>query len=174
MTLNDEPLIAVLVPCLNEELTVGKVVRSFREALPSAQVYVYDNNSSDRTAEVAVAAGAIVRRSPLAGKGNVVRQMLADVEADVYLLVDGDDTYDSSAASSLAALVLSGGYDFVQGRRVPEDRHAYARAHAFGNAVLTGLRVACLAEVSRTCCRVTSRCQDVSSSHSLARRPASR
>jgi hypothetical protein len=127
------------VPCLNEELTVGTVVRSFRDALPRARVYVYDNNSTDRTAEVAAKEGAIVRRSPLAGKGNVVRQMFADIDADVYLLVDGDDTYDPTAAGALVDLVLGDGYDVVQGHRVPVDRHAYRRGHVFGNAVLTGL-----------------------------------
>ncbi len=132
-------LIAVLVPCLNEESTVGKVVRSFREALPSACVYVYDNGSADATGEVAAAAGAVARRSPLPGKGNVVRQMLADVDADVYLLVDGDDTYDASVARDLVDLVLEAGYDVVQARRVPVDRDAYRPGHAFGNVMLTGL-----------------------------------
>ena len=139
MTMGGEPVVAVLVPCLNEEVTIGRVVRSFHEALPSASVFVYDNNSTDRTSEVASREGATVRRSPLGGKGNVVRQMFADVEADVYLLVDGDDTYDPSVARRFVELVLVGGYDLVQGRRVAADRDAYGRGHAFGNVLLTAL-----------------------------------
>ena len=93
--------IAVLIPCCNEEVTIGKVVREFRAALPRAVVYVYDNNSADRTVDVARAAGAVVRSEVLQGKGNVVRRMFGDVEADVYLLVDGDDTYDAASAPML-------------------------------------------------------------------------
>src|SRR5690242_563454 len=93
-----EPRIAILIPCFNEEIAIGKVIKDFRAALPRAAIYVYDNNSKDRTSEVAAAAGAICRHEPLQGKGNVVRRMFADVEADVYILVDGDDTYDADSA----------------------------------------------------------------------------
>ena len=139
LPVNPGPVIAVLVPCLNEELTVGTVVRSFHESVPLAHVYVYDNNSTDRTAEVAIKEGAIVRRSPLAGKGHVVRQMLADIEADVYVLVDGDDTYDPAVAGDLIDLVLAEGYDVVQGRRLPVDSNAFRRGHVFGNTLLAAL-----------------------------------
>ena len=88
--------VAVLIPCYNEETAIGKVVGDFRQALPQAAIYVYDNNSRDRTAEVARAAGAIVRTETLQGKGNVVRRMFADIEADIYVLVDGDATYDAA------------------------------------------------------------------------------
>ena len=97
------PTVAVLIPCHNEEVAIGKVVRDFRSALPDAWIYVYDNNSKDRTAEVARDAGAIVRRETLQGKGNVMRRMFADIEADVYVLVDGDDTYDAASPQGLSA-----------------------------------------------------------------------
>ena len=96
--------VAVLVPCHNEEGAIQTVVRDFRAALPAATIYVYDNNSSDRTSDMAMAAGAIVRREPLQGKGNVVRRMFADIEADVYVLVDGDDTYHAGSAVMLEAI----------------------------------------------------------------------
>ena len=92
------PRVAVLIPCYNEEVAIPRVVAAFRAALPQATVYVYDNNSRDRTREAALAAGAVVRTETLQGKGHVVRRMFADIEADVYLLVDGDDTYDAAAA----------------------------------------------------------------------------
>src|SRR5512147_2948188 len=95
------PRIAVLVPCFNEEAAIAKVVADFRAALPTATVYVYDNNSTDKTGEVAAAAGAVVRSETRRGKGNVVRRMFKDIEADVYIMVDGDDTYDSSVAQQL-------------------------------------------------------------------------
>jgi glycosyltransferase involved in cell wall biosynthesis len=98
-----KPQIAVLIPCYNEEKAIASVVRDFRAALPDAQIYVYDNNSSDRTAEIARAAGAIVRTEIQQGKGHVVRRMFRDVEADFYLMVDGDDTYDASVAGQLVA-----------------------------------------------------------------------
>ena len=98
--------IAVILPCYNEEAAIGKTVRDFRAALPQAKVYVYDNNSKDRTAEVAREAGAIVRNEPRQGKGNVMRRMFADVEADIYVLADGDDTYDASVAPALIAKLV--------------------------------------------------------------------
>ena len=99
----DEPSIAVLIPCYNEAVTIAKVVDDFRRELPEATVYVYDNNSSDGTADIARARGAVVRREPRQGKGNVVRQMLRDVDADYYVMVDGDDTYPAEAARELLA-----------------------------------------------------------------------
>ena len=95
---NNQPSVAVLLPCFNEEVTIGKVVRDFKAALPDATVYVYDNNSTDRTAEIAAAEGAIVRREPRQGKGNVIRAMFEDIDADVYVMADGDDTYPADAA----------------------------------------------------------------------------
>src|SRR6478736_221103 len=112
--MNETPArIAVLIPCYNEETAIGKVVRDFRAALPEAKIFVYDNNSSDRTVEVACEAGAVVRTEPRQGKGNVVRRMFADIEADIYLLADGDDTYDASAAPLLAETLVREGFDVV-------------------------------------------------------------
>src|SRR5579871_5014725 len=105
------PIIAVLIPCHNEEATIGKVVQDFLRALPRAAVFVYDNNSTDSTCEVAQQAAAIVRREPLQGKGNVVRRMFADIEADVFVLVDGDDTYDAASAPRLIELLTSQALD---------------------------------------------------------------
>jgi len=131
--------IAVLVPCYNEEAAVGAVVRDFRAALPSAVIYVYDNASRDRTAECAREAGALVRHEQRRGKGNVVRRMFADVEADIYVLVDGDDTYDAAAAPRLVRTLVEGGYDIVSGRRIAVGEHAYRAGHVLGNRLLTGL-----------------------------------
>ena len=131
--------IAVLVPCYNEQAAIGAVVRDFRAALPGADIYVYDNMSSDATAERAREAGAVVRNEERRGKGNVVRRMFADVEADIYVLVDGDDTYDASAAPMLVRTLIDGGYDIVSGRRVAVGSHAYRTGHVFGNRLLTGL-----------------------------------
>jgi glycosyltransferase involved in cell wall biosynthesis len=133
------PTIAVLVPCLNEEAAIGKVVADFRAALPTATVYVYDNNSTDRTIEVATAAGAIVRRERRAGKGNVVRRMFQDIEADIYVMVDGDDTYDASVAPKLVDRLLDEHLDMVVGRRIETHQAAYRAGHRLGNQVLTGL-----------------------------------
>ncbi len=130
--------IAVLVPCYNEELTVTQVVRGFREALPQARIYVFDNNSADATRANALAAGAIVRHVALPGKGNVVRRMFADVEADIYVLVDGDATYDAKSAPDLVAKLVAENLDMVVGTRVHEDEEAYRRGHQFGNRLLTG------------------------------------
>ena len=131
--------IAVLLPCYNEEATIGKVVRDFRGALPGAQVYVYDNNSRDRTIDEAREAGAIVRTESRQGKGNVVRRMFADIEADVYVLADGDDTYEAGAAPRLVELLIGEGYDVVSGKRVATAEAAYRPGHVLGNHLLTGL-----------------------------------
>jgi glycosyltransferase involved in cell wall biosynthesis len=131
--------IAVLIPCFNEALTVGTTVADFREALPSATVYVYDNNSTDRTIEVAQAAGAVVRREPRQGKGQVVRRMFADVNADIYVLVDGDATYEAQAATRMVCRAVEENLDFVNGARVSQSMEAYRTGHKFGNYVLTAL-----------------------------------
>jgi glycosyltransferase involved in cell wall biosynthesis len=141
--LSEAPVrIAVLVPCYNEEATIGKVVHDFRAALPTAEVYVYDNNSKDRTLEVARDAGAIVRTEPRQGKGNVVRRMFADIEADIYILTDGDDTYDAEAAPQLAEVLVREGLDVVSGRRIAVAQAAYRAGHVLGNRMLTGLTAA--------------------------------
>jgi glycosyltransferase involved in cell wall biosynthesis len=132
-----EPAIAVLVPCYNEGKTIGAVVRDFKAALPRAAVYVYDNNSSDDTVDRAREAGAIVRREPLQGKGNVVRRMFSEIDADVYVMVDGDDTYDAAAAPSLVSALLTAGHDMVVGRRVTSHEAAYRFGHQFGNRLFT-------------------------------------
>ncbi|NGM20479.1 glycosyltransferase [Roseomonas stagni] len=133
------PRIAVLVPCYNEEVAIPRVVAGFRTALPEATVYVYDNNSRDRTRDAAMAAGAVVRTERLQGKGHVVRRMLADIEADVYVLVDGDDTYDAAAAPAMIRLLLDERLDMVTGTRATEAAAAYRPGHRLGNAVLTGV-----------------------------------
>lgn len=132
--------IAAIVPCYNEEVAVPIVVRDLQSAVPGITVYVYDNNSSDRTAEVAAAAGAVVRKEHRKGKGNVVRRAFADIDADVYLLIDGDDTYDASAAPKLIETLLSGPYDHVLGVRTEEaDESAYRPGHAAGNRAFNQL-----------------------------------
>jgi glycosyltransferase involved in cell wall biosynthesis len=132
------PAIAVLIPCYNEELTIAKVIRDFSSILPDTDVYVYDNNSTDRTAEIARSAGATVCQEPLQGKGNVVRRMFADVEADIYVLIDGDDTYEAASAPKLISALLEQNLDMVNGLRVPEEKEAYRIGHRFGNRLLTG------------------------------------
>ena len=131
--------IAVLVPCFNEEAAIKKVVEDFKAALPDAVVYVYDNNSTDKTIEVAAAAGAEVRKEYRRGKGNVVRRMFNDIEADVYVMVDGDDTYDASRAQELVDRLVDENLDMVVGRRIETHQAAYRAGHRLGNAVLTGL-----------------------------------
>ncbi len=131
--------VAVLVPCFNEQAAIPAVVHAFRAALPDAVIYVYDNNSSDGTAAVAREAGAAVRTERLQGKGNVIRRMFADIEADAYVLVDGDDTYDAASAPAMVGLLLRDGLDMVNGARVSEAQAAYRPGHRFGNRVLTGL-----------------------------------
>lgn len=130
--------VAVLVPCFNEEATIGKVVADFRAALPEAAIYVYDNNSADRTGEVARAAGALVRRERHQGKGNVVRRMFADVDVDLYVLVDGDATYDAASARTMIARLIEERLDMVVGARVDHEEAAYRRGHRTGNRLLAG------------------------------------
>ena len=131
--------IAVLIPCYNEEVAIGQTVREFTAALPQARIYVYDNNSTDRTVEVAREAGAVVRRERMQGKGNVVRRMLADVEADVYVLTDGDATYDAAAAPALIDRLIDEKLDLMVGSRRNTAAAAYRRGHQFGNKMLTGM-----------------------------------
>src|ERR1700742_227547 len=134
---SSSPRIAVLVPCFNEEAAVATVVAGFRQALPSAQVYVYDNNSKDRTAEVARAAGAEVRSERRQGKGHVVRRMFADIDADVYVLVDGDATYDAPSAPGMIERLVNDHLDMGVGVRVDQEQAAYRRGHRTGNWRLT-------------------------------------
>lgn len=129
--------VAVLIPCFNEDVAIGKVVADFRAALPQAAVYVYDNNSTDRTVETARAAGAVVRSESLQGKGHVVRRMFADVEADVYVLVDGDDTYDATCAPMLIRRLLDDQLDMVNAARITDIQAAYRPGHRAGNRLLT-------------------------------------
>jgi glycosyltransferase involved in cell wall biosynthesis len=129
--------VAVLVPCCNEETAVAQVVADFRAALPHAAIYVYDNNSCDRTVEIARAAGAIVRGEKHQGKGHVVRRMFSDIEADVYVLVDGDATYDAPSAGAMIARLFAERLDMVVGARVDREEAAYRLGHRFGNRLLT-------------------------------------
>ncbi|MPZ12092.1 MAG: glycosyltransferase [Kiloniellaceae bacterium] len=131
--------IAVLLPCYNEAAAIGKVVGDFRAALPQATVYVYDNASSDNTSAVAKAAGAVVVREPLRGKGNVVRRMFADVVADIYILADGDDTYDATVAPALIETLCREQLDMVNAARRNISEEAYRRGHRFGNHLFTNL-----------------------------------
>jgi len=131
--------IAVIVPCFNEEAAISKVVSDFRASLPEAVIHVYDNLSSDRTAEVAKAAGAVVHTVVRRGKGNVVRRMFADVEADIYVLVDGDDTYDAAVAPDMIARLVQNGLDIVSGKREATGSESYRFGHVVGNRLLTGL-----------------------------------
>jgi glycosyltransferase involved in cell wall biosynthesis len=130
--------LAVLIPCFNEETAVARVVAGFRAELPEATIYVYDNNSTDRTLEVARAAGAVVRRETHQGKGNVVRRMFADVEADIYVLVDGDATYDASSVRAMIARQIEDRLDMVVAARVEEEADAYRPGHRIGNRLFTG------------------------------------
>ena len=130
--------VAVLIPCFNEEAAIATVVRDFREQLPEARICVFDNNSSDRTAEVAEAAGAEVWHEPRQGKGNVVRRMFAEIEADVYLMVDGDATYDAASARAMVDELESKKLDMVVARRVTTEAAAYRAGHQWGNRMLTG------------------------------------
>jgi glycosyltransferase involved in cell wall biosynthesis len=135
----NQPRVAVLIPCRNEEAAIGKVVADFQSALPDAIVYVYDNNSTDHTMLEARAAGAVVRRERLQGKGHVVRRMFADIDADVYLLVDGDDTYDADAAPGMLSILIERQLDMVNAARYGAVRDAYRPGHKLGNALLTAL-----------------------------------
>ena len=134
----ERPRIAVLIPCYNEAQAIERVVRDFAAALPEASIYVYDNNSQDRTREIAAAAGAIVRTETFQGKGNVVRRMFADVEAEVYVLVDGDGTYDAPSARGMVDQLLTESLDMINGARVPVAAAAFRPGHVFGNRMLTG------------------------------------
>lgn len=130
---------AVLIPCYNEEKAIASVVKAFRAVLPDADIYVYDNNSKDRTSEVAREAGAIVRQEPLQGKGNVVRRMFADVEADIYVMTDGDETYHAPSAPLMIAKLIDENLDMVVGSRLKTDvSEAFRAGHHFGNRLLTG------------------------------------
>ncbi|HEY1632978.1 MAG TPA: glycosyltransferase family 2 protein [Rhizomicrobium sp.] len=131
--------IAILIPCYNEEAAIAVTVKDFRAAFPGADIYVYDNNSKDQTSARAREAGAIVRLEPRQGKGNVVRRMFADIEADVYVLVDGDDTYDAEAGPGLVKMLVDDGLDIVTGSRVHTAQAAYRAGHVLGNKLLTGL-----------------------------------
>jgi glycosyltransferase involved in cell wall biosynthesis len=130
--------IAVLIPCYNEEVAVAQVVHGFRDALPDARIFVFDNNSTDATRANALSAGAIVRHVARPGKGNVVRRMFADVDADIYVLVDGDATYHAASARNLVDKLVDENLDMVVGTRVHEHDEAYRRGHQFGNRLLTG------------------------------------
>ena len=134
----DRHRVAVLVPCYNEEAAVADVVGAFRAALPGAVLYVYDNNSTDRTLDIARAAGAVVRRETHQGKGYVVRRMFADVDADIYVMVDGDATYDAPSARTMIARLLDEQLDMVVGVRVGREEVAYRRGHRTGNKLLSG------------------------------------
>ncbi|MBQ9069061.1 MAG: glycosyltransferase [Eggerthellaceae bacterium] len=141
-THTDQPTIAVLIPCYNESVTIGKVVDDFRAALPQATVYVYDNNSTDGTAQIARDHGAVVRAEPRQGKGNVLRQMLRDIDADCFIMVEGDDTYPAEAAWSLVEPVLSGDADMVIGDRISNGSYAKENdraLHGFGNNLVRWL-----------------------------------
>ncbi len=133
------PRIAVLLPCYNEEAAIAQTVAGFRAALPDARIYVYDNNSRDRTVEVALGAGAIVRTERMQGKGNVVRRMFADIDADIYVMADGDATYDPESAPAMVARLIDDGLDMVVGTRVHEAAEAYRRGHVLGNRMMTGI-----------------------------------
>ncbi|MGK6323836.1 glycosyltransferase family 2 protein [Sphingomonas sp. DT-51] len=133
------PRVAVLLPCYNEEAAIAETIAGFRRALPEATIYVYDNNSRDGTVAVARAAGALVRTERIQGKGAVVRRMFADVDADVYVMADGDATYDAASAPAMVARMLDEQLDMIVGTRVGEAAAAYRRGHRLGNAVLTGM-----------------------------------
>ena len=134
-----QPRVAVLIPCYNEEVAISRVVAGFRAALPDARIYAYDNNSQDATVAAAPAAGARIGREALQGKGHVVRRMFADVEADIYVLVDGDGTYDADASPGMIALLRQDRLDMVTAIRVSAAARAYRRGHRTGNSLLTGL-----------------------------------
>jgi glycosyltransferase involved in cell wall biosynthesis len=141
MSQQDRPRIAVLIPCYNEEVAIAQTVASFRAALPNAAIYVYDNNSTDRTSDAAAAAGAIVRHEGNRGKGNVVRRMFADIDADFYLIADGDATYDAAAAPALLGNALDNNLDMVVGIRRSVHALAYRPGHRFGNRMLTSVLI---------------------------------
>jgi glycosyltransferase involved in cell wall biosynthesis len=133
------PRVAVILPCFNEEAAIAATIAGFRAALPDAGIYVYDNNSCDRTIEIARAAGAIVRCETMQGKGRVIRRAFADVDADIYVMADGDATYDVAAAPDLIRRLRDEQLDMVVGARASEIEAAYRRGHRVGNRLLTGL-----------------------------------
>ena len=139
MPTRKQPRIAVLLPCFNEELSIGATVAGFRKALPDAKVYVYDNNSADRTRAIAASEGAIVRTEGQQGKGHVVRRMFADVDADIYIMADGDLTYDPAAAPAMVEMLVGDQLDMVVGTRRHEEKAAYRGGHVMGNRLFTGL-----------------------------------
>ncbi|MGE0225272.1 MAG: glycosyltransferase family 2 protein [Acetobacteraceae bacterium] len=134
-----QPRVAVLIPCFNEEAAIATVVTDFRTALPAAAIYVYDNNSTDRTAQRARSAGAAVRSEALQGKGHVVRRMFADIDADAYVLVDGDDTYEAASCPAMLRLLLEYELDMVSATRGADATGAYRFGHRLGNTLLTGM-----------------------------------
>ena len=137
--MNSTHSVAVLIPCYNEALTISKVVEDFKIHLPNAKIYVYDNNSTDGTFEMAKNAGAITRVEHAQGKGNVVRRMFSDIDVDIYVLVDGDATYDARAAQRAITQLMCGPYDIVNIKRKHTEKEAYRFGHVFGNNLLTGL-----------------------------------
>jgi glycosyltransferase involved in cell wall biosynthesis len=139
MTAGQGLRIAVLLPCYNEEAAIGRTVGAFRAALPDAVIYVFDNNSSDGTIAAARTAGAVVRAERMQGKGHVVRRMFADIDADVYLMADGDATYDAAAAPAMVRMLLEDRLDMVVGARASEIDTAYRRGHRWGNRLLTAI-----------------------------------
>jgi glycosyltransferase involved in cell wall biosynthesis len=139
MAAQSRPRIAVLLPCYNEEAAIAATVAGFRKALPGATVYVYDNNSSDRTCAIAAKAGAVVRTERQQGKGHVVRRMFADVDADIYVMADGDLTYDPKAAPAMVAMLAAEQLDMIVGTRKHEAKAAYRGGHVLGNRIFTGL-----------------------------------
>jgi glycosyltransferase involved in cell wall biosynthesis len=134
-----QPRVAVLLPCYNEEAAIQATVAGFRAALPDAKIYVYDNNSRDRTRALAGEAGAIVRTERQQGKGHVVRRMFADIDADVYVMADGDLTYDPKAAPAMVDLLVAEQLDMVVGTRIHQKKEAYRGGHVLGNRLFTGL-----------------------------------
>lgn len=135
----NRPTIAVLLPCYNEEAAIDQTIVGFQASLPTSTIYVYDNNSTDRTTDVAKRAGAVVRRERVQGKGAVVRRMFADVDADIYVMADGDATYDAAKAPELVARLIDEQLDMVVGSRIHKADDAYRRGHRLGNALLTGM-----------------------------------
>src|ERR1700759_5151915 len=136
---HNSPEVAFIIPCLNEEVAIGKVIADCRKYMPGAMVFVYDNGSTDNTVRVARECGAVVRVEPLRGKGNVVRRMFADVEADIYIMIDGDGTYDIASAPRLVNRLIEQSLDLVNGTRQEQSVQAYRAGHRFGNRMLTGV-----------------------------------
>ena len=130
---------AVLIPCYNEEITIAKVIADFKISLPNALIYVCDNNSTDKTVAYAQEAGAIIFHEKKQGKGNVIRRMFADIDADIYIMVDGDDTYCASDAPLITDFLISGGFDLVNGKRIESHTNNYRAGHRWGNWILTSL-----------------------------------